>query len=75
MRGIIDLLIFVLVTFFCMILYNLSYAKINKHNLIINWKLLTITLLATILNLINLYYNSVEIKILFNIIIFIFLFI
>lgn len=71
MRGIIDLLIFVLVTFLCMILYNLSYAKINKHNLIINWKLLTITLLATILNLINLYYNSVEIKILFNIIIFI----
>ena len=59
MRGIIDLLIFVLVTFLCMILYNLSYAKINKHNLIINWKLLTITLLETILNLINLYYNSV----------------
>ena len=59
MRGIIDLLIFVLVTFFCMVLYNLSYAKLNDYKLEKSFKNIIIMFISTIITVINFKFNPV----------------
>lgn len=70
MKTLSDILILVTATFLCMILYNISYAKINKNKLSFNFKSMLIMLVAAILNLINIQYSSLGIKVMFNTILF-----
>lgn len=70
MRALSDVIILISATFLCMILYNISYSKINNEKINFNLKNILIMLTAAILNLTNLYYNPVVIKVICNIVIF-----
>lgn len=69
MRGIINVTLSIIIALISISLYNISYARINNHKINFNIKFILVTLLVTILNLINSNYNSVEIKIIFNVVI------
>lgn len=72
MRALSDVILWIVVLFICMILYDFCYAKINNHKMIFNSKNVFIILSATMLNFINLYFNPVILKVICNIFIFCF---
>lgn len=70
MKEIIDVILWIIVLFICITSYNVCYAKINNYKIKIDSRFLIITLLATLLNLVNIHFNTIEVKIICNTILF-----
>lgn len=66
MRVLINLVMSILVTFVCTILYNICYSKIKNYEKNIKLKNLLITFCFSVLILLNHTFNSVEMKIVVN---------
>lgn len=70
MREIINIVLYIFATFVCTLFYNLYYAMLNNQKMKFGVKNIIFTLMATLLLLLNITYNIVDIKIIVNIIIF-----
>lgn len=70
MRALSESKIYIFVTFFCMMLYNLCYAKLNNHKITWSFNNIIYILISVILILISVYIDFVGIKIITNFLIF-----
>ncbi len=66
MNEIIDIFYYVIAIFISITFYNIFYSKINSKKLEIQRKTIIIIFCATILNLVNIRYSPLAIKIIFN---------
>ncbi len=70
MTEIVDMRLYTIITFICMIFYDLGYAKLNNYKMIFNFKNIFYALIATILNLLTVSIHIIGIKVVLNFIIF-----